>query len=132
MLKLNYEAFKQAESIILHGKVDMTSTWAKVMPPTDVQSAFQKKLGLEEYAKWFLAYDADEPEDSPKRFHHLIGDFDKVHRSALLAIRAVAEKENDNNILIAVKELMRQVDKEPDTVDIASDDSFPASDPPPH
>lgn len=132
MLKLNYEAFKQAEEIILHGEVDMRSTWAKIMPQEDVKNAYLSKNGLEAYGKWFLAYELDEPEDSPNRFQHLMGDFSKIHRSALLAIQAVAEKEQDNNILIAVKELMRQIDKEPDVVEIASDDSFPASDPPPH
>jgi hypothetical protein len=132
MPKLNYDAYQNAESIILRGEVDQKSVWAQTIPKKEAQEEFLSKNGMTEYAKWFLAVETDEPEDNPNRLQYLYGDFKKVHRSAILAIQAMAEKQNDTNIVIAAKELLRQIDKEPDSVEIASDDSFPASDPPPH
>jgi hypothetical protein len=130
MLTLNYNAYKQAESIVLRAKVDSASIWSLAKPDQNAENEFLRKQGWQSYGKWFLAYDPSKEEGSKEYYQFLYGDFDKVHRSALVAIQEIAEEHNYADIKTAVKELLRQIDKEPDVVDIASDESFPASDPP--
>jgi hypothetical protein len=129
-MKLNYEAFKHAESIILQGKVDSMSIWSAAKPKQDAEEQFLGKHDWETYGKWFLAKETTKPESSREHYQFLYGDFEKVYRGALVAIQEIAEQHNYADIKTAVKELIRQIDKEPDVVDIASEDSFPASDPP--
>jgi hypothetical protein len=131
-MKLNLDAYKQAESLILQAKVDMLSPWSSAKPSQKAAEEFLGKHNKEAYGKWFLAIDSSEEENSKDSLNFLYGDFEKVYRSALVAIKEIAERDDYADIATAVKELLRQIDKEPDAVDIASDESFPASDPPPH
>ena len=129
-MKLNLDAYKQAESLVLQAKVDMLTAWSSAKPSQKTEEEFLGKHNREAYGKWFLGI--GQGENSRAQYDFLYGDFEKVYRSALVAIKEIAERDNYADIATAVKELLRQIDKEPDAVDIASEESFPASDPPPH
>jgi hypothetical protein len=131
-MKFNLDAYKQAESLILQAKVDMLSPWSSTKPSQKTAEEFLAKHNKESYSKWFLGLDSSKEENSKESLNFLYGDFEKVYRSALVAIKEIAERNDYADIATAVKELLRQIDKEPDVVDIASEESFPASDPPPH
>jgi hypothetical protein len=131
-MKLNLDAYKQAESLILQAKVDMLSAWSSAKPSHKASEEFLAKHNKEHYDKWFLGIDPSKEGSSEESLNFLYGDFEKVYRSALVAIKEIAEQHQYADIATGVKELLRQIDKEPDAVDIASEESFPASDPPPH
>lgn len=131
-MKLNQKAFDHAKSLIVAAKVERSSDsdWGDVQPSNDEQDAFLKEHDWDTYEKWYLGIHEDAPEQTRDRFLFLYGDFDVVHRSALKAIKERADEEDYPLIENAVDHLLIQIDKEPDVVSEASDESFPASDPP--
>lgn len=129
-MKLNKDAFEQAQTLIRAGKVHQDSDWEKVRPADQAQDHFLEQKDWETYSKWFLGIEEDEGEHTRGRYLFLYGDFEHVHRSALIAGKKRAHDEEFGEIEEAIDRLIRQIDKEADVITEASEGSFPASDPP--
>lgn len=129
-LKLNQKAFEHAQSLIRSGKVNKESDWSQAQPAPEDENTFLQKHDWDRYGEWYLAINPDESEETKAHFSYPIGDFDVAHRSALIAARERAGKDNDLVIANAADELLEHIEKGFDAVNMASDQSFPASDPP--
>lgn len=129
-MKLNQAAFEQAKSIIKKGEVVKDSDWSEAQPSPDSENDFLDDVSWEEYGNWFLGLDPDAKENTKGHYGFPYGDFESVHRSALIAAKQRAAQYDYTEIENAVDQLIVKIDKEPDAVEEASDESFPASDPP--
>lgn len=110
--KVNEKALEQAKEFIKKGKVVTNSDWSESQPSTSDENAFLKKEGWDAYAKWFLAYNPSESEETKQRFGFPYGDFKKVHRSALNAVQQRAGQYGHDEIMKAADSLVKIIDKQ--------------------
>ena len=63
----------------------LESEWGEVQPDADAQNAFLEEHGWRDYAAWHLGLTEGANDETKARHAFVFGDFDKVHRSALIA-----------------------------------------------
>ena len=129
-MKLNQRAYEQAIELIEAKKVSRQSDWNSARPALNNQEAYLKQHGWDAYCAWYLGIANDKDEETMAAYTFIYGDFEQVHRSALLTIKQRAAHFGYHDIEDAVDQLIIKIDNEPDVVDEASEGSFPASDPP--
>jgi hypothetical protein len=110
--KLNDKAFEHAKALIKEGRyvADQRDDWSEHQPPAEQENRFIEEHGFAEYARWYLGVDPDAPEDTKGRYKFPYGDFDKVHRCALLAAESRAGQRNYTDIELAVAHLHGMID----------------------
>lgn len=129
-MKINKNAFEHAKQLIQEGKVVLKSDWSEAKPSTAEELVFINQNDWASYADWFLIYSRKQDEQTGQCFDYIYGDFENVHRSALKVVKQRAAKDKFQDVESAIDELLIAIDKKPDVVEQASDQSFPASDPP--
>ncbi len=108
---VNKSAVEHARKLIEEGKYVMDSDWSESQPSTDEENSYQKKEGWDAYAKWYLAYDPKESEETKQRYGFPYGDFKKVHRSGLNAVQQRAGQYDYDDVEEAGDELVKKIDK---------------------
>jgi len=111
-MKLNQKAFDQAKSMIKSGDVVQDSDWSEVQPAPDEENELLDSKDWDGYMRWFLAIDTDENEETKGHYNFPYGDFKKVHRSAVIAIKQRAGQYDYQNIEDAADKLLEQIDGE--------------------
>lgn len=111
-VNVNREALKHAETLIKEGNLEQESHWGSAQADASAENAFIEKHGWEAYAHWHLAYDPDENEETKGRYKFPMGDFQDVHRSALIAIKQRAGSEAYSEVEDAADRLLKQLPKE--------------------
>jgi hypothetical protein len=91
-VKLNKSAFNQARKLITKRKIvlDERDAWSEHQPSAKEENDLIRLHGFDEYGKWHLGIDEEEPEDTKKKYKFPYGDFKKVHRCALLSAESRA------------------------------------------
>jgi hypothetical protein len=86
-VKLNKGAFDHAKKLIQEGHVvlDERDAWSEHQPSTEKENEFIRQHGLNEYGKWFLGIDGEEPGENKRRYKFPYGDFENVHRCGVLS-----------------------------------------------
>lgn len=64
--------------------------WSEHQPTPQQENDFIEKHGFSEYACWYLGADETHDNDSKDRYKFPYGDFEKVHRSGVLAAESRA------------------------------------------
>ena len=84
-VKLSKSAFDHAKRLVGEGKVvaDERDAWSEHRPSAERENDFIREHGFDEYARWHLGIDTDEPERTKGRYKFPYGDFAKVHRGAV-------------------------------------------------
>jgi hypothetical protein len=91
-VKLNRSAFEHAKELVGKGKavVDERDAWSEHQPSAQEENEFIDAHGFGEYGKWHLGIDVEEPKNTKKHYKFPYGDFEKVHRCALLSAESRA------------------------------------------
>jgi hypothetical protein len=91
-VKLNKRAFDHAKALIGEGKlvIDERDAWSEHQPSAEQENDFIRAHGFDEYAKWYLAIDDEEHEQTKGRYKFPYGDFERVHRCGVLAAESRA------------------------------------------
>jgi hypothetical protein len=112
-VKLNRPAATHAERLIDDGKFvwDERDAWSEDQPTARQQNAFIKKYGFGEYAKWHLGIEDSEAADTKEHFKFPYGDFENVHRCALLAAESRAGQYKYTAIETAAARLLGVLDQ---------------------
>ena len=110
-MKLNKDSFDKAKSMIQSGKVVEDSDWSDVQPSTDDENKFLKKNGWDQYSDWFLALDTEESDETKGHYNFPYGDFENVHRSAVIAIKQRAGQYDYDDIEKAADKLLEAIDQ---------------------
>jgi hypothetical protein len=106
-VKLNRRAYNQAKKLIDEGRVilDERDAWSEHRPSAKKENEFIRLHGFDEYGKWYLGIDDEEPEDTKKRYKFPCGDFENIHRCAVLAAESRAGQYKYHDVENAVAHL---------------------------
>jgi hypothetical protein len=91
-VKLNRPGFEYAESLIEKGRVviDDRDAWSEHQPSADDENRFIEKQGWSEYGRWHLGVDDEATPETKAYYKFPYGDFEKVHRCAILSAESRA------------------------------------------
>jgi hypothetical protein len=110
--QLNKEALAYAKELIKQGKYDNSDeSWKDKQPSTEEENDFIEKNNITEYGKWHLGIDAGEGTANKGRYKFPFGDFKKVHRDGLIAIKQRAGQNDYQDIEKAADELLNSVEQ---------------------
>ena len=111
-VRLNGEAFDRAAALITqdHFVADKKGAWRSHRPTRFQENEFIRNHGFAEYGKWYLALDEWHAEDSKARYKFPFGDFEKLHRCGLLAVKARAHEYGYRKIEAAAVTLLKMID----------------------
>jgi hypothetical protein len=111
-VKLNDRGYEHAKRLIEKGKFvgDERDAWGEHHPSTRIEKEFIEKKGFAEYGKWFLAVNDEYAEDARRHYELPHGDFENVHRCAVLAAQDRARQYQQVDIENTLTELLATID----------------------
>ncbi|HET7721639.1 MAG TPA: hypothetical protein VFK43_16840 [Acidimicrobiales bacterium] len=83
--KVNRRAVTHARRLIEAGRVVRDSDWGEAQPSADEQNAYLEKHSWTEYGQWHLGLTEGANDETKARHAFVFGDFQRVHRSGLIA-----------------------------------------------
>ena len=91
-MKLNERAYEHARRLVADRKVvlDDRDDWSEHQPSTQDENRFIEEHGIDEYARWYLGVDEEQPSTNKGRYKFPYGDFEAVHRCGVLAAESRA------------------------------------------
>ena len=91
-VKLNQSGYEHAQKLIAQGKVvhDERDAWSEDQPSAEEENSFIKTHGLLEFGRWHLGIDDQHSENTKGRYKFTYGDFERVHRCAILSAESRA------------------------------------------
>jgi hypothetical protein len=112
VVTLNTIALENAKNLIKKGQVvpDGRGAWSEHQPSAEQENEFIHLHGLDEYAKWYLGIDEEHAENTKGRYKFPYGDFENVHRCAVLAAASRAAQYGHSEIENAAKQLKEMIE----------------------
>jgi hypothetical protein len=108
---LNRRAVAQARKLIDARQYVLDSDWGESAPTADDENAFLKTHTWDEYAKWHLGLTDGATDETKARYGFVYGDFQRVHRTALIACVYRASEWRHKAIELAAHRLLQRIDK---------------------
>ena len=100
---------RHARRLIESGRCVLDSDWSAVRPSAEEEDAFLDGHAWEEYSAWHLGIDDDAVYDTKERYGFLIGDFHRVHRSALVACMLQASADGQKAVAGEAGDLVQRL-----------------------
>ena len=112
-VKLNKQAVKHARELVKSGKVvrDEPGDWRGAQLAAKDETAWLKKHSWPEYGSWNFGIDKKASPETKARYSFPMGDYSKLHRSAVIAIESRAAQNGHRDIAKASKKLLAYIDK---------------------
>ena len=107
---LNDAAVRHARAMIEAHQYVLDSEWEDVQPSADDENRFLDKHSWDEYAGWHLAVRDGATDETKARYGFVVGDFRRVHRSALIACVFRASQWRHKAIELAAHDLLQELD----------------------
>jgi hypothetical protein len=110
-VKLNTAAYEHARELIIAGRVtvDRKGAWRGHQASAAAKNEFIRLHGFSEYAQWHLGIDESHGEHAKARYKFPYGDFTRVHRCALLAVKTRAREYGHLEIEHAAAQLLELI-----------------------
>ena len=108
---LNRAAAAHARRLINAGRYVLDSEWGEVQPDADQQNAFLESHSWAEYAKWHLGLTDGATDETKARYAFVYGDFQRVHRSGLIACQYRAAEWRHKAVELGAHRLLQALDK---------------------
>ena len=110
-LKVNEKALKKAHSLNKSHHYVLDSDWSEAQPSESDENAYREAHGWEAYGEWFLAVDPDASAETKQHYKFPYGDFQRLHRSGVIAAKQRAAQNDYLAIEEAADELLTEIDK---------------------
>jgi hypothetical protein len=112
-VKLNKTGFNYAQALINEGQFvwDERDAWSEDQPSTQEENEFIRLHGIQEYAKWHLAIDDEQDEQTKKGYKFPYGDFEKVHRCGVITAESRAGQYKHHDVELAAAHLHGMIDE---------------------
>lgn len=108
--ELNPAAVEKARSLIAARQYVLDSDWGRVQPDAEAGNAYLERNSWAEYASWHLGLTKGANEETKARYAFVIGDFRRVHRSALIACVYRASEWRHKEVELAAHDLLQELD----------------------
>jgi hypothetical protein len=108
---LNKKAVANIRTLIDARQYVLESDWGEVQPRANDENAFLKNHDWDEYAGWHLGLTDGATDETKGRYAFVVGDFRRVHRSAIIASHFRAAEWRHKAIELAAHELLQVLDK---------------------
>jgi hypothetical protein len=91
-VKLNDAGYRHAQDLVKQGRavLDDRDAWSEHQPSAQQENEFLAEHGWREFARWFLGVDDEQGEETKGRYKFPYGDFEQVHRCAVLSAESRA------------------------------------------
>ncbi len=112
-VELNEAALSHARGLLSRNDVvdDERDDWSEHAPTTEEANAVIERRGIAEYAKWHLGEDTDATEGTKGRYLFPYGDFQRLHRCAVISGESRAGQHDHPAVEAAFKELLAAIDR---------------------
>jgi len=108
---VNSAAVEHASRLIDKRQYVLRSSWGDVQPDTDAENAFLERRSWDDYAQWHLGLTAGRSDETKARYAFVLGDFRRVHRSALIACVYRASEWRHKDVELAAHDLLQHLDR---------------------
>jgi hypothetical protein len=108
---LNKKTVANIRKLIEARQYVLDSDWGEVQPKADDENAYLKNHDWDDYAAWHLGLTDGATDETKGRYAFVVGDFRRVHRSAIIASHYRAAEWRHKAIELAAHELLQVLDK---------------------
>lgn len=109
--EVNPAAVDKARSMIDGRQYVLDSDWGDVQPSADDENAFLENHTWAEYGAWHLGLTVGANDETKARHGFVVGDFRRVHRSALIACVYRAGEWRHKDVELAAHDLLQHLDE---------------------
>jgi hypothetical protein len=107
---VNRRAVSHARRLIEAGRYVVDSDWGEVQPKADDENGFLDSHSWREYAEWHLGLTEGANDETKARYAFVVGDFERIHRSGIIASHYRAAEWRHKEIELAAHRLLQYLD----------------------
>jgi len=107
---LNEAAVANARKLIAGRQYVLDSDWGTTAPTADDENGFLKTHDWADYAAWHLGLTDGASDETKARYAFVMGDFRRIHRTALIACVYRASEWRHKAIELAAHDLLQELD----------------------
>ena len=108
---VNPEAVAHAERLIDARQYILDSDWGDAQPSAAAGTAYLDRHTWAEYASWHLGLTEGAADETKARYAFIVGDFRRVHRTALIASVYRASEWRHKDVELAAHDLLQVLDR---------------------
>ena len=108
--ELNDAAVEHTCTLIKSRQYVLDSDWGDAQPDAAAENAYLENHTFDDYAAWHLGLTEGATDGTKARYAFVVGDFRRVHRSALIACVYRAAEWRHKTVEVAAHELLQLLD----------------------
>ena len=108
--QLNDAAVEHTRTLIKSRQYVLDSEWGDAQPDAAAENAYLENHTFDDYAAWHLGLTEGATDYTKARYAFVVGDFRRVHRSALIACVYRAAEWRHKTVEVAAHELLQLLD----------------------
>lgn len=108
---VNEAAVAHVRELIDKRQYVLESDWGQVQPNAEAQNIYLQNHSWDEYGAWHLGLTEGATEETKARYAFVVGDFRRVHRTALIASVYRASEWWHKDVELAAHDLLQRLDK---------------------
>lgn len=108
---LNKRAVTHARKLIRDHQFVLESDWGEAQPSARKQNAYLKSHAWSEYGAWHLGLTVGATDETKARYGFVFGDFNRIHRTGLIACVYRAAEWRHKEIELAAHRLLQYLDR---------------------
>ncbi len=108
---VNTAAVQRARRMIDARQYVLDSDWGEVQPNAETENAFLESHTWDEYGEWHLGLTDGANDETKARHAFVVGDFRRVHRTALIACVYRASEWKHKSVELAAHDLLQHLDE---------------------
>jgi hypothetical protein len=109
--EVNPAGVEHCRQLIRSRRYVLDSDWGDRQPDAEAQNAFLESHSWEEYSGWHLGLTEGPGDDTKARYAFVYGDFQRVHRSGLIACVYRASEWRHKGVELAAHDLLQLLDE---------------------
>ena len=109
--KVNRRAVTNLKRLIDSGRYVVESEWDEAQPKAAEENKYLDKHSWDDYAAWHLGLTEGATDETKARYAFVVGDFERVHRSGIIAAHFRAAQYFHTDVELAAHRLLQVLDK---------------------